>query len=196
MYLFQLCFNKVIFVFEIFRHGARSPSIIDENDLDLYGEQWNGMQELTNSGLRQQYLLGYYIRNKYPDLINYEKYSPKDIEVISTLRNRTIMSARAQLNGIFNNSKIKIKNQEKINIGKPYYLINKINNIIKNNISSYPDDYPEEIPIHLVDNEGKIEQKGKNKGCPLIDELQITIKIEKNLKILFKNIIRLLENIY
>ena len=93
-FLFKLCFNKVIFVFVIFRHGARSTSIIDENDLDLYGEQWNGIKELTNSGLRQQYLLGHYIRNKYPDLINYEKYNPKDIEVISTLKNRTILSAR------------------------------------------------------------------------------------------------------
>ena len=172
-FLFKLCFNKIIFVFVIFGHGARSPSIIDENDLDLYGEQWNEMQELTNSGLRQQYLLGHYIRNKYPDLIiNYEKYNPKDIEVISTLRNRTIMSARAQLNGIFNNSKIKIKNQDKINIGKPFYLINKINNIIKNNISFYPDDYPEEIPIHIIDNEEKLEHIEKNNECPLIIELR------------------------
>ena len=74
-----------------------------------------------------QYLLGYYIRNKYPELINYEKYNPKDIEVLSTLKTRTIMSARAQLNGIFNNLKIKIKNQEQLNISKPYYLFNLFN---------------------------------------------------------------------
>ena len=162
--LFKLCFNKVIFVYELFRHGARSPTLLDENDIDLFGEQWNGIQELTNSGLRQSYLLGNYIRNKYPDLINYEKYNPKDIEVVSTLRPRTIMSARAHLNGIFNNSKIKIKNKEQINIGKPYYLINRIDNILKNNISFYPDEYPEEIPIHIVENEGNIENIEKNKS--------------------------------
>ena len=80
------------------------------------------------------------------------------------------MSARAKLNGIFNNSKIKIKNQEKLNIGKPYYLINNI--IIKNNVSFYPNEYPEEIPIHIVDFEEKLEHLEKNNGCPLISELR------------------------
>ena len=123
LFLFKLCFNKVILVYEIFRHDARSLESLDENNADLFGEQWDE-EELTNSGLRQPYLLGHYTRNKYPDLINYEKYNPKNIKVKSTLKGRTIMSARAQLNGIFNNSKIKVKNQEQINIGKPYYLIN------------------------------------------------------------------------
>ena len=181
LYLFQLCYNKVIFVFEIFRHGARSPSFMDENDIDLCGEQWNGIQELTNSGLRQQYLLGHYIRNKYPDLINYEKYNPKDIEVKATIKNRTIMSARAQLNGIFNNSKIKIKNPEKLNIGKPYYLIN--NNIInKNNISFYPNEYPEEIPIHIIDFEEKLDYLEKNNQCPIIYKLRNKNKNRKEFK--------------
>ena len=65
LFLFKLCFNKVIFVFEIFRHGARTQNSLDLNDKDIFGEQWEGILELTNSGLRQHYLLGHYIRNKY-----------------------------------------------------------------------------------------------------------------------------------
>ena len=106
-FLFTLTQNEVIFVLEHFRHGARSPSELNENDLDTLGEKWNGLQELTNVGLRQHYLLGNHIRNKYPELINYQKYNPKEIEVLSTITNRTIMSARAQLHGIFNNFKSK-----------------------------------------------------------------------------------------
>jgi len=170
--LFKLCHNKVIFVYEIFRHGTRSPSVLDKYDKDIFSEQWDGIQELTNSGLRQHYLLGNYIRNKYPDLINYENYNPKDIEIITTSKNRTIMSARAQLNGIFSNSKIKNINQNQINTCKPYYLINEINNININDISFYPDEF-EEIPVHFYNNEEKLDYFEESYICPLIDELKL-----------------------
>ena len=102
--LFTISENKILFVFQHFRHGARTPSDLFEDDLDLIKEKWNGLKELTNVGLRQSYLLGHTIRNKYPNLINYKKYNPREIEAISTLTNRTIMSARAALIGIYNNT--------------------------------------------------------------------------------------------
>ena len=81
-FLFKNLENRVTFVFEHFRHGSRILSDI-----------WNGIQELANVGLRQVYLLGHFIRNKYPNLKNFEKYNPKEIKVLSTMTNRTIMSA-------------------------------------------------------------------------------------------------------
>ena len=176
-FLFKNFENRVIFVFEHFRHGSRSPSDIFDDDLDLIKEQWNGIQELTNVGLRQVYLLGHFIRNKYPNLINFEKYNPKEIEVLSTMTNRTIMSARAHLNGIFNNSIINKIEEKNNNISTPYYLLDEIDKYNCNNNYLYPDNYPEEIPVHIIDYKEKLLQLEKNNICPIIKDLR-----EKNKK--------------
>ena len=176
-FLFKIFENKVIFVFEHFRHGARSPSDLYNDDLDLIKEQWNGIQELTNVGLRQSYLLGHFIKNKYPNLINFEKYNPKEIEVFSTMTNRTIMSARAHLNGIFNNSKINKIEEKNNNIFTPYYLSDEIDKFNFYNNSLYPDNYPEEVPVHIIDYKEKLLQLEKNNICPIIKDLR-----EKNKK--------------
>ena len=169
--------NKTIFVFEHFRHGARSPSDLSKNNLDLIGEEWNGLQELSYVGLRQSYLLGHFIRNKYPSLINYEKYNPKEIEVLSTMTNRTIMSARAKLNGIFNETiNNKIENNL-IKLSTPYYLLNELHKFNINNVSLYPDNFPEEVPVHIIDYKEKLLQLEKNNICPIIKNIR-----EKNKK--------------
>ena len=172
IFLFKYCKNKVVFVFEHFRHGARSPSDIFDDDLDLIKEQWDGIQELTNVGLRQSYLLGHFIRNKYLNLINFEKYNPKEIEVLSTMTNRTIMSARAHLNGIFNNSIINKIEDKNINLCTPYYLLDEIDKFNLNNNYLYPDNYPEEVPVHIIDYKEKLLQLEKNDICPIIKDLR------------------------
>ena len=179
IFLIHIVDNKVIFVFEHFRHGARSPSDLFEDDLDLMKEKWDGVQELTNVGLRQEYLLGHFIRNKYPNLINYNKYNPKEIEVLSTMANRTIMSARAQINGIFNNTTSEKIDENKNNLCVPYFLLDKINKFNINNISLYPDDFPGEVPVHIIDYNEKLLQLEKNNICPVIKDLR-----EENKKII------------
>ena len=99
--LFKNSFLKTLFIFEHSRHGHRTNSDLDNNNLDIFKEKWDGDSELTNIGLKQHYLLGNYIRNKYNNLINYTSYNPNEIFILSTTTNRTILSARAQLNGIF-----------------------------------------------------------------------------------------------
>ena len=178
LFSFILSEKKVIFVFEHFRHGARSPSRINNNDLDKLYEKWNGIQELTNLGLRQHYLLGNFIRNNYPNLINYEKYNPKEIEVLSTITNRTIMSARAQLYGMFIKSKSKEINGNQNKTSIPYYLEKEIENYNLNNKLIYPDNFPEEIPVHIVDIKDKLFQFEK-KSCPNIKNIKKKIKKEK-----------------
>lgn len=180
-FLFTLTQNKVIFVFEHFRHGARSPSTLNENDFDSLNEKWNGLQELSNVGLRQHYLLGNYIRNKYQDLINYEKYNPKEIEVLSTFTNRTIMSARAQLHGIFKNSKPKKIEGDQVNTCLPYYLLEEKDKYNINNISLYPDNFPEEVPVHIVDIKEKLIQLEKTDECPVIKKIRAENKKKKEI---------------
>ena len=181
LFSFILSEKKVIFVFEHFRHGARSPSRINNNDLDKLYEKWNGIQELTNLGLRQHYLLGNFIRNNYPNLINYEKYNPKEIEVLSTITNRTIMSARAQLYGMFIKSKSKEINGNQNKTSIPYYLEKEIENYNLNNKLIYPDNFPEEIPVHIVDIKDKLFQFEK-KSCPNIKNIKKKNKKRKEIK--------------
>jgi len=181
-FLFTLAKNNVVFVFEHFRHGARSPSTLNENDVDGLNQTWNGLQELSNVGLRQHYLLGNYIRNKYPDLINYKNYNPKEIEVLSTITNRTIMSARAQLHGIFNNSRPKKIEGEQVNTCLPYYLLDEKDKYNINNISLYPDNFPEEVPVHIVDIKDKLIQLEKTDECPVIKKIRAENKKRKEFK--------------
>ena len=171
--------NKILFVFELFRHGARSSSDLFENDLDLIREKWYGSLELTYVGIRQVYLLGHFIRNKYPDLINYKKYNPKEIEVLSTITNRTIMSARAQLHGIFNNSRPKKIEGDQVNTCLPYYLLEEKEKYNINNISLYPDNFPEEVPVHIVDIKDKLIQLEKTDECPVIKKIREENKKKK-----------------
>ena len=179
--LLSISENKVLFAFHHFRHGVRTPSDLFEDDLDLIKEKWNGLKELTYVGLRQSYLLGNFIRNKYPNLINYEKYNPKEIEVISTLTNRTIMSARACLLGIYNNT-IKSNNidESQNDICTPYYLLDEVNNYINNNDSIYPDNYPDEVPVHITELNDRFLQL--EKICPFMKDIRNKNKERQTIK--------------
>jgi hypothetical protein len=85
----------------MFRHGARSPFLLDENNKDVYGNRWEGSGELTEVGMRMHYLLGYRNRQIYGDRLNINKFDTKEIYIISTNINRTIESAYSQLTGFF-----------------------------------------------------------------------------------------------
>jgi len=94
--------DNLYFVFEHFRHGARSPcegKFINKTD-DLKGK-WEAYASLTQVGIKQQFLLGKKNRKHYKDFISKE-YIPNEIKVYSTNYNRTIMSAQAQLLGFYN----------------------------------------------------------------------------------------------
>ena len=57
--------SKLLFVHETFRHGARSSDIGIESEYDFP----NGKGMLTASGMRQHYLLGAYVRDRYVNII-------------------------------------------------------------------------------------------------------------------------------
>ena len=95
--------SKLLFIFEHYRHGARSPcSGLDENYIDLLGEKWNGDCELSEKGYLQHYLIGLEHREKYYNFLNFNKYNPNNIKVFSTNTNRTLTSIQTQLMGLFN----------------------------------------------------------------------------------------------
>ena len=96
--------EELRWAFEIFRHGARTPySGMTSDFKDCFGEKWLGLKELTGVGLRQHFLVGYRNRIKYINETNLIKseYDPREVYLISTDSNRTIMSANAQVQGLY-----------------------------------------------------------------------------------------------
>ncbi|XP_042331344.1 prostatic acid phosphatase-like [Sceloporus undulatus] len=88
------------FVVAVFRHGDRTPiGTFPTNTVKK--ETWpEGYGQLTKIGMKQHYDLGKYIRKRYPKLLSAE-YNQKEIYVQSTDYERTIMSAQANLAGLF-----------------------------------------------------------------------------------------------
>lgn len=104
---------KLQFVFEIMRHGARSPmelmelsqsSSSEDDEEDIFHEKWpNGKGELTSIGITQHFLIGYRNRLRYIERFKFlnENYDSKEILLISTPLSRTLMSINAEIQGMF-----------------------------------------------------------------------------------------------
>lgn len=93
--------GKLIFAQILYRHGDRTP--IKPYPTDPYGNNsyWPvEFGQLTDVGRQQQYNLGRWLRTRYNTLIG-ETYSKNEIYVLSTNVNRTIMSAKANLAGLY-----------------------------------------------------------------------------------------------
>lgn len=132
--------DKLIFVMTHFRHGARSPSII--NGVDNIGERWEFDSELTGVGERMLYLLG--LRNRLRYIKEYkflsEKYNVNELLIISSNRKRTVVSLSSYLQGLYpqseklgnNLTEVQLKNgNPPVNVSNP--RIEKEKNELKNN---------------------------------------------------------------
>ena len=81
--------DKLAFVYELVRHGARAPvmSASDPGKFDVPGSM------LTRSGMRQRWLVGRYNRKRYVErqgaLLD-DEYNPKQMWVQSTPVLRTL----------------------------------------------------------------------------------------------------------
>ncbi|XP_042328138.1 prostatic acid phosphatase-like [Sceloporus undulatus] len=92
--------RELKFVLLIYRHGDRSP--IEKYPTSLHNESdWpQGFGQLTKIGIQQQYELGQYIKQRYSNFLN-ATYKREEILIQSTETDRTIMSAQANLAGLF-----------------------------------------------------------------------------------------------
>ena len=103
--LFKIITTKeiIIFAFQLHRHGARAPYLGVKNGIDVYKEEWTQIEELSEIGKRQLYLLGVKVRKRYIEeykLLS-EKYNPQEIYIKSTDSNRTIESIYSLLQGLY-----------------------------------------------------------------------------------------------
>jgi hypothetical protein len=88
------------FVFTMFRHGARSPTALDKNKNDAFGENWPNPGELTEVGKRMHFLLGARNRQVYKDFTTKSKIDGS-VYIRSTDYNRTMESVQSQMQGFF-----------------------------------------------------------------------------------------------
>ena len=166
--------EKLLFVWEHFRHGARQPysSFDDINWKDILNENWNGYGELTSLGMRMHYLLGISTKEKYKYFIN--EYNPNEILIRSTDVNRTILSAFATLQGLYNDSNY-ILNDEQI---KRSIIQNKnyseeINNLKNSEIEGERSFFPVHVFPTNYDHQYQLFWKNE---CPGIEKYINEIK--------------------
>jgi hypothetical protein len=170
----SVIYSKLRFVFEMYRHGARS-AFVDSNNTDIFNTQWEGDGESTPIGMRMHYLLGYRNRLKYTGFLS-GNYTPCEIYIMSTDVNRTIMSAQAQLDGLYPPSTGPEIPSNKTNIAVPPLDIPNFLNIT-NDLQNDALKYRSQVfPIHVIPTDSREFYLQNPDHCPAVGAF-----IEQNL---------------
>ncbi|CAH1230925.1 ACP2 [Branchiostoma lanceolatum] len=90
------------FVSLVYRHGDRSPFNVYGNDTNTEDTWPQGFMQFSQVSMRQQFELGQFLRSRYvgSNFLN-SSYSRYQVQVLSTDTDRTLMSAQANLAGLF-----------------------------------------------------------------------------------------------
>jgi len=132
-------------VIELLRHGARAPS----QEID---PTWKEHDELTEVGIRQHFILGKIVAERYSHLLN--EYDTHSFYVRSTNYNRTLMSVLSQLSGIFYEKGKDLPEEASTDQMMPPFadedLLQRIADELKETKTALPNKH-QPIPVHSVD---------------------------------------------
>lgn len=178
--------EKLLFVWEHFRHGARgSYKLLDyKNWKDILDEKWNGEGELTPIGMRMLYLLGVATRKKYKNFLS-TKYNPNEIFVISTNVNRTLMSAHSNLQGLYYKSKQENIFKNKINDN--CILNNNYSRLMKNTDINFEMNV---FPVNIYDEKDLKFLLHKTEVCPGISPYLKKLRKTESIQKIYNDIYR------
>ena len=179
--------EKLLFVWEHFRHGARNPytHVNKTTWIDFIGVQWKNQGELSPLGIRSHYLLGISTKYKYKNFLS-KSFDTNEIFIISTDVNRTILSAMANLQGIYKNNTTPNLTIEQINNAKIRGLNQsyerKINEKIEELKKSYIKYGISIIPIHLFSKVGLQFKLNDDNYCPGVAKFKNESKNQEEVK--------------
>ena len=139
--------------------------------MDLLGEKWDGIGELTPLGMRMLYLLGVSNKKKYSNFLS-KTYNPNELYITSTNVNRTIISINSFLKGFYDN-KTSI-NLTKTQIDRSIILNSnhseKINSKIKDLENNSLENGINMIPVHTFDRKKMEFDLYDASSCPGVDK--------------------------
>jgi hypothetical protein len=166
--------SELRFVFQMFRHGAKSPGV--KNGKDILGLPWDSSGELTPIGMRMEYLLGHRNRLKYEGFFG-NGYSPEDIYITSTEANRTISSSLSYLDGLYPPSTGPTIDKSRTGLAVPPVDIKGIDTIIDNLGLDALQFRQQVFPIHTIQPGSHWFYLHQSSICPNVQKL-----VHKNLK--------------
>lgn len=170
-----VAWGQVVFVAEVCRHGSRAPITLFPWDSD---GRWSiGPGELTTVGMRQHFLLGAELRQRYvvSDPVLMPVYNYSEVYFRSTDVNRTILSAQSQLMGLFPaGSGPKLPLEQAFTAVPPITVQNQ-NDIISSLDSKAVIYQQQPLPIHVVPNDEDLVLHPDD-ACPLLRQNIQTVK--------------------
>ncbi|CAI2369510.1 unnamed protein product [Moneuplotes crassus] len=174
--------DQLLLMIQMTRHGARS-TISTRKEPNVNTKDWEmGLGELTPSGERQHYLLGNKQRRKFiTDEIHHlsEDFDPREVYVISTNYNRTIMSAYSENQGWYPLGSVEEVLPEQKNTALPPFEIDNIEETL-NDLGNDPTMHGyQPIPIHVGgDDFAHIFQAHDAKTCPVVNQFAQKVRDE------------------
>jgi hypothetical protein len=180
LFLFEFIYSedKIKFVFSAIRHGARVPIGIDNNKVDSLGFAWErNAEELTNVGMRQNYVLGLRYREMYGTEMNINDNPAKeDLLILASYTNRTIQSQLSFYQGFYEKGSTLTENQ-KAKALPPFPLSNNIKEKTKSDASI--GNFLSIYPFTEVDMSDLYFFTEKN--CKGINDTINTVSIQENI---------------
>jgi len=150
-----VCGDKPDQIIELFRHGARGP-------LSAYDQSWS-LDEwgvLTPVGMRQQYILGKVLAQKYPQQFS-DPYNYSQIYMISDTTPRCIQSAVTQLYGMYLGTGPSLNSNYPRELAVPPYEDARVKSIADSlaNVEAIPYNHIPEI-VNIVDTSNAVIFQG------------------------------------